>query len=75
MAAPPQSAAQTFEGCVAGNTNNYQLKSNGKTYRLQGDTTSLNGLTGHTVSVTGEDFNGKAIQVDSARDMGKGCKK
>ena len=63
----------TFQGCLSGDVNSYEIKANGKTYHLQGDTTSLKGLKGHQVEITGEEFNGKAIQVNGARDLGSPC--
>ena len=63
-----------FTGCLTGAINNYQFKSNGKVYRLQGNTSSLPQMVNHQVELTGEDFNGKAIQVNAARDLGAGCK-
>jgi hypothetical protein len=65
---------QIFTGCLNGSVNNYQFKSNGKTYRLQGNTMSLSSMINHEVEVTGEDFNGKAIQVNGARDLASSCK-
>jgi len=64
-----------FTGCLAGSMNNYQLKANGKLYRLQGNTAPLQALLNHQIELTGEDFNGKAIQVNGARDLGGSCKK
>lgn len=68
-----QNGHDTFQGCLSGDVNSYELKTNGKTYHLQGDTTSLKSLVGHQVAVTGEVFNGKAIQVNGARDLGSSC--
>lgn len=74
-ASSQQANLSTFTGCLSGKENQYQYKSNGKTYRLQGNTTMLQGLAGHQVEITGEDFNGKAIQVNGARDLGSSCSK
>src|SRR5262249_10339477 len=71
--AQAQNGHDTFQGCVSGDVNSYELKVNGKTYHLQGDTSSLKDLKGHQVEVTGEEFNGKAIQVNGARDLGSSC--
>ncbi len=69
------SAGQTYQGCVSGDPNNLKFKTNGKDYRLQGDTRSVWKLIGHNVEVTGEDFGGKAIQINgAAKDLGS-CKK
>jgi hypothetical protein len=74
--AGPQSRGKVFQGCLAGDVNNYQFKSSdGKTYRLQGNTTVLKGMTKHQVELTGEEFNGKAIEVNGARDLGASCSK
>jgi hypothetical protein len=73
-AAAPAENYSTFNGCLVGSINDYQFKSNGKTYRLQGNTSQLNSMFKHTVEITGEDFNGKAIQVNGARDLGTSCK-
>jgi hypothetical protein len=64
----------TFNGCLVGSVNEYQFKANGKSYRLQGNTAQLSSLIKHNVEITGEDFNGKAIQVNGARDLGTSCK-
>jgi hypothetical protein len=72
-AAPAENYA-TFNGCLLGSVNDYQFKSNGKTYRLQGNTSQLNSLFKRNVELTGEDFNGKAIEVNGARDLGSSCK-
>ena len=75
-AAQQQSNYKTFQGCLSGDMNNYQLKSpDGKTYRLQGNTTMLKGMSKHQVELTGEDFNGKAIEVNGGRDLGSTCSK
>jgi len=64
-----------FNGCVIGSVNNFQFKTNdGKVYRLQGNTSQLNSMVKRNVEITGEDFNGKAIQVNGARDLGTACK-
>jgi hypothetical protein len=73
-AAAPSENYSTFNGCLMGTVNDYQYKSNGKTYRLQGNTSELMSLLKHNVEITGEDFNGKAIQVNGARDLGTSCK-
>jgi hypothetical protein len=72
--AAPASNNAAFSGCLLGSVNDYQFKANGKTYRLQGDTTQLNSMFKHNVEITGEDFNGKAIEVNGARDLGTSCK-
>jgi hypothetical protein len=71
--AQAQNGHNAFQGCLSGDVNNYELKANGKTYRLQGNTSALKELSGHQVEVTGEEFNGKAIQVNGARDLGSSC--
>ncbi|HVZ16726.1 MAG TPA: hypothetical protein VG897_06395 [Terriglobales bacterium] len=71
----PADDNQIFTGCLVGSLNNYQFKANGKTYHIQGNTASLNSMVNHQVELTGEDFNGKAIQVNGARDLGGSCKK
>jgi hypothetical protein len=63
-----------FNGCLSGTVNNYQFKANGKSYRLQGNTMQLGSMLNHQIEITGEDFNGKAIQVNGARDLGSSCK-
>jgi len=68
-----QNGGKIFQGCLSGNTNDYRFSANGKAYRLQGNTSMLHGLEGHQVEVTGEEFNGKAIQVNGARDLGASC--
>ena len=75
-AAPAAPADQNliFSGCLKGSVNNYQFNANGKNYRLQGNTSMLPSMIGHRVEVTGEDFNGKAIQVNGARDLSPSCK-
>ena len=70
----PADDNRIFDGCIIGSMNNYQFKSNGKTYHLQGNTANLNTMVNHQVELTGEDFNGKAIQVNGARDLGGACK-
>ena len=73
--AQPANDDQVFTGCLGGAVNAYQLKgSNGKIYHLQGNTGTLGGMVNHNVELTGEDFNGKAIQVNGARDLGGSCK-
>lgn len=73
--AEPQSNLSTFNGCLSGKENQYKFEADGKAYRLQGNTMMLKGMTGHQVEITGEDFNGKAIQVNGARDLGSSCSK
>ncbi len=73
--AQPQENLSTFKGCLSGKDNQYQFNANGKSYRLQGNTSMLHGMSGHQVEITGEDFNGKAIQVNGARDLGGSCGK
>jgi hypothetical protein len=73
-AAAPAENYAIFNGCLVGSVNDYQFKSNGKTYRLQGNTSQLNSMFKHNVEITGEDFNGKAIQVNGGRDLGTPCK-
>lgn len=70
----PADSNHVFSGCLNGTINNYQFKANGKVYRLQGNTMSLGSMLNHQVEITGEDFNGKAIQVNGARDLGGNCK-
>jgi hypothetical protein len=53
--------------------NNYKFEANGNEYRLQGNTSMLKGMSGHQVEITGDIFNGKAIQVNGARDLGSSC--
>lgn len=72
-ASAQQSNEQKFEGCVSGDANNLKLKTNGKTYALHGDTRPVWSLIGHKVEVTGENFNGKAIQMTAAQDLGSNC--
>jgi hypothetical protein len=72
--AAPAETNSTYNGCLTGSVNNYQFKSNGKTFHLQGNTTQLNSMINHNVEITGEDFNEKAIQVNGARDLGTSCK-
>jgi hypothetical protein len=71
---PANDALSVFTGCLIGSINNYQFKSNGKAYHLQGNTIQLSSMVNHQVELTGEDFNGKAIQVNGARDLGSTCK-
>jgi hypothetical protein len=73
-AQPASDTNASFTGCLTGSQNNYQFKANGKTYRLQGSTNDLGSMLNHQVQLTGEDFNGKAIQVNQARDLGSSCK-
>lgn len=72
---PSASAAsgQNFVGCLSGNTNQFSLTTNGVSYALEGNTNSLSGLSGHEVEVTGEVAGGNAIQVSTARDLGRQC--
>ena len=72
--APAANNNSVFSGCLVGAVNDYQFKANGKTYRLQGNTSQLNSMFKHNVEITGEDFNGKAIQVNGVRDLGGSCK-
>ena len=70
-----QQKLTTFNGCLSGSSNSYRLSANGKDYNLQGNTSTLSGMSGHQVEVTGEVFDGKAIQVNGARDLGSSCSK
>ncbi len=46
--------AQTVKGCLSGSDGNYILEaSNGKTYRLMGDTSKLSEHVGHEMKITG----------------------
>ncbi len=74
-AADPGGTDQIFNGCLGGVINAYLFKgTDGKLYRLQGNTGNLAAMVNHNVELTGEDFNGKAIQVNGARDLGGNCK-
>jgi hypothetical protein len=67
------SGGQILNGCLSGDVNSYAFKANGNNYRLQGNTSMLKGMSGHQVEITGDVFNGKAIQVNGARDLGSSC--
>jgi hypothetical protein len=69
----PRSGAKTFQGCLSGDPNNLMLTANGTSYSLQGNTRSLGTMINHQVEVTGDDRNGKAIEVTGARDLGTAC--
>ena len=61
-----------MQGCLSGSGKNLMLQANGKSYSLQGSTTSAQSLVGHQVEVTG-DVSGSAVNVSNIRDLGTTC--
>lgn len=64
----PMGSAQTFDGCLSHSANDYVLTtSDGRQYRVSGDTARLNAHVGHEMAITGE-----MMQPTSSETSGDG---